>query len=37
MGRNLAGYRAAGARGKIIYAGRGNFAGWHIAQANEAA
>ena len=25
------------ADGKIIYAGSSNFAGWHIAQANEAA
>ena len=25
------------ARGKVIYVGSSNFAGWHIAQANEAA
>ena len=37
MGRDLAGDGAPGPQGKVIYVGSSNFAGWHIAGANEAA
>ena len=37
VGRDLAGDGDARAGGKIVYVGSSNFAGWHIAQANEAA
>ena len=37
VGRDLAGDGAARAQGKILYVGSSNFAGWHIARANEIA
>ncbi len=35
--RDLAGVDVAVQQGKIVYAGSSNFAGWHLAQAQEAA
>ena len=37
MGGDLAGDRRLVQQGKILYAGSSNFAGWQVAQANEAA